>query len=123
MILETISKQRQTEKSNKTSQNVPQFVSYSKSHEETRESDLPHQTSKPNQVTLEKQQVSLEHKLIRNYQSQKVTHNKIQSVKAKKLYIGSLNESITTEDIYEIFGLKPTASSKKNQIKFKALFL
>ena len=47
MILETISKQRRTEKSNKTSQNVPQFESYSKSHEETLESDLPHQTSKP----------------------------------------------------------------------------
>ena len=51
--------------------------------------------------------MSLEHKLIRNYQSQKVTHNKTQSVKAKKLYIGSLNESITTEDIYELFGLNP----------------
>ena len=40
MFLETISKQRQTEKSNKTSKNVPQCESYSKSHEETHSSDL-----------------------------------------------------------------------------------
>ena len=64
---------------------------------------LPYQTSKPKQVTIEEEHVSLEHKLIRNYKSQKVTHNKTHSVKVKKLHIKSLNESITTEDIYEIF--------------------
>ena len=64
---------------------------------------LPYQTSKPKQVTLEEGHVSLEHKLIRNYKSQKVMHNKSQTVKVKKLYIKSLNESITTEDIYEHF--------------------
>ena len=41
MFLETISKQRHTEKSNETSKNVPQYESYCKSHEETHNSDLP----------------------------------------------------------------------------------
>ena len=59
----------------------------------------PYQTSKLKQVTIEEEHVSLKHKLIRNYKSQKVTHNKTQSVKVKKLYTKSLNESITTEDL------------------------
>ena len=46
--------------------------------------------------------------LVRTYQSQKVTHNKFQGVNANKLYIGNSNDSITTENIYELFGLKST---------------
>ena len=46
---------------------------------------------------------------MKNKQTQKVTHNKTHDVKAKKVYIESLNENITTEDIYELFRLKSTA--------------
>ena len=109
MILETLSKQRQTEKSNQTSKNAPQYESYSKIHQERHSSDLPCQTWQPKQVTLVEEQLNLEHELIRNNQSQKVTHNKTQGVKAKKLYIETLNQSITTEDIYELFRLQSTA--------------
>ena len=35
-------------------------------------------------------------------------HNKTQEVKAKKIYIGNLNENVTKEDIYKFFGLKTT---------------
>ena len=41
MVLETISKQSQTEKSNDTTENVPQYESYSESHEEAHNADLP----------------------------------------------------------------------------------
>ena len=36
------------------------------------------------------------------------TNNKTQEVKTKKKYIRSLNENITNEDIYKLFGLKTT---------------
>ena len=36
------------------------------------------------------------------------TNNKTQEVKTKKKYIRSLNENITNEEIYKLFGLKTT---------------
>ena len=36
------------------------------------------------------------------------TNNKTQEIKTKKKYIRSLNENITNEDIYKLFGLKTT---------------
>ena len=42
MILETISKQSQTEESNDTTEHVPQYELYSESHEEAHNADLPY---------------------------------------------------------------------------------
>ena len=36
------------------------------------------------------------------------TNNKTQEIKTKKKYIRSLNENITNENIYKLFGLKTT---------------
>lgn len=84
-ILETISVHCETEKSNETVKNFLQHELFSKSQEKAHNSSLPYPTSQRKQVTLEKELVNLEHKRIRNRQSQKETHNKTQGVQAKKL--------------------------------------
>ena len=43
-------------------------------------------------------------------------HNKTQEVKAKKIYIGNLNENVTNQDIYEFFGLKTTKYCRQTSI-------
>ena len=44
------------------------------------------------------------------------TISKQNQFKAKKIYIGNLNENVTNEDIYKLFGLKTTEYLRQTSI-------
>ena len=44
------------------------------------------------------------------------TISKQNQFKAKKMYIGNLNENVTNEDIYKLFGLKTTEYLRQTSI-------
>ena len=112
MVLETISKQNQFKRPDKNLSNVLM-------HHHNNYIEKVHHTSQHEQRSIQEQHFNLEQKpqspsnstmkehSKNNCQSEK-THNKTQKVKAKKIYIENLNENITNEDIYKLFGLKTT---------------
>ena len=104
MVLETISIQNQFKKPNKNLSNVLyhqhknciEKVHHTSQHEQ--HVNLEQKPETPSNSATKQQQKS-------NSQSEKA-HNKTQEFKAKKIYIGNLNENV--KDIYEFFGLKTT---------------
>ena len=104
MVLETISKQNLFKKPDKNLSNVLQHqhkscikkVHHTSQHEQ--HFNLEQKPQTPSNSATKQHSKS-------NSQSEKA-HNKTQEIKAKKIYVGNLNENI--KDIYEFFGLKAT---------------
>ena len=104
--LETISKQNQFKKRHK---NVSNFLQHQHKNyiEKVRHASQYEQHFNPEQKPQTPSNSATKQDSKSNSQFEK-THTKTQEVKAKKVYIGSLNENVTNEDIYKFFGLKTT---------------
>ena len=104
MVFETISKQNQFKKPDKSLSNVLQ-------HQHKNCIEKVHHTSQHEQHFNLKQKLqtpsnsATKQPSKNNSQSEKA-HNKTQEVKDKKIYIGNLNENV--KNIYNFFGLKTT---------------
>ena len=115
-VPETISKQNQFKKPDK---NLSNFLQHQHKNyiEKIHHASQYEQHFNPEQKPQTPSNSATRQHSKSNSQSEKA-HNKTQEVKAKKLYIGSLNENVTNEDIYKFFELKTTEYVAKLAVQF-----